>query len=1004
MVSAMRPPAKILLALLAAMLAVTSLHAGSFYTTKLDDPQAVYLTPDKFPVKGDGVADDSDAVQAAIDKVQETTVNGILFIPEGTYRLTKTIHVWAGIRLIGYGANRPKFVLAPNTPGFQEYKKYDPEVEGTGNYMFHFTTGRPKEGQPIRDANPGTFYSAMSNIDIEIGEGNPAAIGVRFHIAQHCYLAHMDFHIGSGKAGVDEIGNELDDCHFFGGEYGIMTGKCAPSWPVVIIDSSFEGQRKAAIDTEEAGLTLIHDIIKNQDTGIHVRPDRTDIIWVTDSLFQDVAGPALVLGQENNARSQTNLNHVVFRRTPVVAEFPESGKKIYGQAYYELMISFCHGLQIHDGDLPTTPTTYRRGPNALSGMEDYEDMTSQYANPSIPSLPSCDTWVNLRDLGAKGDGKTDDTKAIQDAINAHRAIYIPSGRYVVTDTITLKSDTVLVGLNPITTQIDLPDGTPAFADEGKAKPLIEAPKGGVCTITGIGIDAGGNNPSAIGLLWKAGGHSLVNDVRFLEGHGTFNADGSHVNPYNSNHTGDPDPKRRWDSQYPSLWITDGGGGIFKDIWTPDTFAQAGVYVSDTKTPGRMYAISIEHHVRNEVKIKNVSNWGFYAMQTEEERGEGPRCLPYDIQDCSDLTFANVYLYRVTTDYAFPYGVKVVNSSNIVFHGLHAYSPGKTTYDSTVFDQTHNIEYRSREIAVLSITGKAPAKREASKAPELAPGAKVEKCIGGFENIDGAATDVAGDVWFVDPRPQRIYRWSTEKNDLSLMRDSAISPHVLAFDKKGNLLIVSRAGIVYSWAVNQGGEDITALNLESSAGTGALSLYAVNRWRDEHDFLDYTLRAMPEHYVSPDGSVVIPNDEDFRAVHRVQKADAGPRPARRRVRSETVDLLRAYQLVPAVPGQPLYLADEFGQRTWKFTVGADGKLSDPKLFAEEGEAGIAVDEAGNVYVAAGNIFVYNSKGEKIDTILVPERPASLVFGGKDRKTLFITARTSLYSVRTKSPGR
>ena len=44
-------------------------------------------------------------------------------------------------------------------------------------------------------------------------------------------------------------------------------------------------------------------------------------------------------------------------------------------------------------------------------------------------------------------------------------------------------------------------------------------------------------------------------------------------------------------QYPSLWITGGGGGTFADIWTPDTFAQAGFYVSDTKTPGHVYELS-----------------------------------------------------------------------------------------------------------------------------------------------------------------------------------------------------------------------------------------------------------------------------------------------------------------------------------------------------------------------------------------------------------------------------
>src|ERR1017187_4417118 len=67
--------------------------------------------------------------------------------------------------------------------------------------------------------------------------------------------------------------------------------------------------------------------------------------------------------------------------------------------------------------------------------------------------------------------------------------------------------------------------------------------------------------------------------------------------------------------------SDGGGGTFKDIWTPNTFAQAGVYISDTATEGRIYALSSEHHVRNEVKLRNVSNWQIYALQMEEERGE-----------------------------------------------------------------------------------------------------------------------------------------------------------------------------------------------------------------------------------------------------------------------------------------------------------------------------------------------------------------------------------------------
>jgi hypothetical protein len=66
----------------------------------------------------------------------------------------------------------------------------------------------------VSDANPGTFYSAMSNIDFAIGNGNPAAAAFRFPVAQHGYLAHMDFHTGSGLAALNDIGKEAEDLHF----------------------------------------------------------------------------------------------------------------------------------------------------------------------------------------------------------------------------------------------------------------------------------------------------------------------------------------------------------------------------------------------------------------------------------------------------------------------------------------------------------------------------------------------------------------------------------------------------------------------------------------------------------------------------------------------------------------------------------------------------------------------------------------------------------------------
>ena len=161
--------------------------------------------------------------------------------------------------------------------------------------------------------------------------------------------------------------------------------------------------------------------------------------------------------------------------------------------------------------------------------------------------------------------------------------------------------------------------------------MIEAPKGGTNVVIGIGLYTNGINPRAVAAKWMAGADSMMNDVRLLGGHGTNNLDGTRVNPYNNNRTADPDAAPPLGRQYPSLWVTDGGGGTFLGLWTPRSFASAGMLVSDTTTEGRVYEMSSEHHVRYEVQVRNAANWRFYSLQTEEERGEGGFALPLEIE-------------------------------------------------------------------------------------------------------------------------------------------------------------------------------------------------------------------------------------------------------------------------------------------------------------------------------------------------------------------------------------
>ena len=979
---------KRLLPLLGVVIA-TPAWAGSYYTTRLEDAKAVYLTAEDFGARGDGVADDTAAIQKAIDKTMETASYGIVFVPEGRYRLTKAVTVWASVRLVGYGAKRPVFLLAAQTPGYQ-----DPGHEA---YMVFFSGGRPggpggrggrgsQSGRP-GDAGAGTFYSAITNIDIEIGDGNPGAVAVRGTYAQHSFLAHMDFHTGSGLAAVHDTGNVMEDVRFFGGQYGIWTRTPSPGWQFTAVDASFEGQREAAIRETAAGLTLVRPSFRDVPTAVTIDAGFPDDLWIKDGRLENVSGPAFVISLEQSARTEINMENVACRRVPVFASFRESGKRTSAPGEVYEVKTFSHGLSMADIGAP-------------AATRDIFEATPLKAMPEpvksdLTPLPPGNTWVNVRSLGAKGDGVTDDTAAFRKAIAEHDAIYVPSGFYVVSDTLTLRPGTALIGLHPLATQLDLLDRTEAFQGVGAPKPLVEAPQGGRNIMIGIGVYTNGINPRAAGVKWMAGKDSLMNDVRFLGGHGTINLDGSRTNPYNNTHTADPDLNRRWDSQYPSLWVTNGGGGTFFDIWTPSTFAQAGMLVSDTSTEGRIYEMSSEHHVRNEVQFRNVSGWRIYALQTEEERGEGGFALPLEIENCSDLTFTNFHLYRVISSFQpFPYAIKISNSKNIRFRNMHHYSNSKVAFDATIFDETHHAEVRQLEFAWLTLSGKPPAPAALRPSRVLAEGAKVEKLAGGFFNISGGAVDPAGDFYFVDAHWQRIYRWDDRARQVSIVRDNPLDPVNLAFDKAGNLMVVSYGGdgTVYSFKPGSPMDEIQFLKpVDAKPRPGMTAIRAVGEWKLAKDSATGNPVAKPYHYLSPDGSAFIAAGADFTSGAMSWGV-------------KSADLLRSFGLAAHKPGEPFYLTSEAEVTTWRGTLGPDGNIAELKPFLHQGGEGLATDGSGNVYLADGQIHVFDASGKLIDTIDVPERPLQIAFGGKDGQTLFIAARTSLYAVRTRVPGR
>ena len=100
---------------------VSAQNPRSVFTDRPVDEAAIYFTPENFKVKADGRMDVSEALQEALNRTkQKENGCGILFIPEGVYKLNKTIYIPSGVRIIGYGANARFLSLPSKHPVFRK--------------------------------------------------------------------------------------------------------------------------------------------------------------------------------------------------------------------------------------------------------------------------------------------------------------------------------------------------------------------------------------------------------------------------------------------------------------------------------------------------------------------------------------------------------------------------------------------------------------------------------------------------------------------------------------------------------------------------------------------------------------------------------------------------------------------------------------------------------------------------------------------------------------------
>ncbi len=269
---------------------------------------------------------------------------------------------------------------------------------------------------------------------------------------------------------------------------------------------------------------------------------------------------------------------------------------------------------------------------------------------------------------------------------------------------------------------------------------------------------------------------------------------------------------------------------------------------------------------------------------------------------------------------------------------------------------------------------------------VAPGAKLEKLAGNFAFTEGPTCDRVGNVFFVDQPNNRIMEWSAEGKLSTFLQPSGYA-NGMYFDAAGNLVAcadehnqlwaIAPDKTVTVLVTNFAGKYLNGPNDVWIAPNGAMFLsdpFYKRKW------WDHTTMALTNEeviYLSPDRKIL---------------------------KMVTDDLKKPNGITGTPDGKNLFVSDIRAGQTWRYDIQPDGSLTNKTFFCALGSDGMTIDAEGNLYLTGHGVTVFDKTGKQIDHIDVPEKwSANVCFSGPERKTLFITATESFYSIRLRVAG-
>ncbi|KAL2162242.1 hypothetical protein VTH06DRAFT_7155 [Thermothelomyces fergusii] len=650
----------------------------------------VFRNVKDYGARGDGVTDDTAAINAAITAgnpcnrgcASTTMTPAVVYFPAGTYLISSSIKPAYFTQLIGDAASPPTLKATSNFAGFG------------------LIDSNPYYTEVLNWKSQNVFFRQIRNFVIDTTNIPPAtpATGIHWPTSQATSLQNIVFNMPATSDVVhvglfmeEGSGGFLTDLVFNGGATGASMG----NQQFTMRNMKFNNCKTAIIQIWDWGWTYSGLSINNCQVGIDMSNGNTmnvGSITLIDSTFTNVGVAILTSWTENPDPATVEslvVENVVLNNVPVAVQGRNGRTLLAGGS------TTIQGWGIGHSYGSSGPTRFAGPitPNSRPGILLSNGRYFTRSKPQYESLP-VSSFLSVRSAGARGDAATDDTAALQNAINTavsqNKILFLDYGIYRVTSTIRIPPGARIVGE---TYPVILSSGS-FFNDINNPQPVVQVGRAGEqgrVELSDFIVSTQNRQAGAVCVEWNlasdASNPSGMWDVHVRIGGFTGTQQQVAQCPKTP---GNPTVNDNCLVAYLGMHVTKGAGGLYMEnvwIWTADhdiddaqntqitIYAGRGLLVESENGPLWLWGTGSEHFVLYQYQFVNTRNIFMGQIQTETPYYQPtPNALvPFPVvSGLADPDF-RTQCAGVEGNCAAAWGLRVVDSRDVLVYGAGLYS-------------------------------------------------------------------------------------------------------------------------------------------------------------------------------------------------------------------------------------------------------------------------------------------------------------------------------------------